>query len=334
MTRLGLRNFTCLLPAETLDHGHHEWSEEVEQPGTSYNSKGNFSYTENRKVKGSAAAGEFEGARGRERMNCSSGGAHMLACFRAGAINLIVHPAMVSIGGQKQGASTVQPLNSLPRGGFLDGAADHDSGDDPTSPVVTCIGQVKKDKSKTPPKTPPKTPTNAAEAAPDLRSLKSMREKPQRFESASAPSSPKPSRWRQFLGPRGMLNPSVQSRNENEFHVDLNRFSSACSSIAKTAPTLDMKSSRTQTGTFLAKSLMMLQLECDSARDESPGVSDVSASKTKPSEIKCNEETKCIASRPPAAVCNNTRGGSDEVLLWKRRSGAKPLTLDLKRRAV
>lgn len=60
----------------------------------------------------------------------------------SGVILQIVHPAMVSIGGQKQGASTVQPLNSLPRGGFLDGAADHDSGDDPTSPVVTCIGQV------------------------------------------------------------------------------------------------------------------------------------------------------------------------------------------------
>jgi hypothetical protein len=36
----------------------------------------------------------------------------------------------------------VQPVNSLPRAAFLDGAADQDSGDEPTSPVVTCIGQV------------------------------------------------------------------------------------------------------------------------------------------------------------------------------------------------
>ena len=57
----------------------------------------------------------------------------------------IVHPALqVTVAGsQRQGASTVQPVNSLPRSAFqFDGAADHDSGDDPTSPVVTCIGQV------------------------------------------------------------------------------------------------------------------------------------------------------------------------------------------------
>jgi len=56
----------------------------------------------------------------------------------------IVHPAMVTVtGSQRQGASAVQPVNSLSRAAFLDGAAaDHDSDDDPTSPVVTCIGQV------------------------------------------------------------------------------------------------------------------------------------------------------------------------------------------------
>jgi hypothetical protein len=49
-----------------------------------------------------------------------------------------VHPTM-AMGGQKQGASTVQPVTSLPRAPFLDGGEEHDSGDDPTSPMVSCI---------------------------------------------------------------------------------------------------------------------------------------------------------------------------------------------------
>jgi len=53
----------------------------------------------------------------------------------------IVSPAC-DLACQRQGASTVQPVNSLPRPAFLDGAEEHDSGDDPTSPVVSCIGQV------------------------------------------------------------------------------------------------------------------------------------------------------------------------------------------------
>ena len=48
----------------------------------------------------------------------------------------------MAMGRQRQGVSAVQPVTSLPRAAFLDGAEDHDSGDDPTSPVVTCIGQV------------------------------------------------------------------------------------------------------------------------------------------------------------------------------------------------
>lgn len=82
-----------MLPAETLDHGHRDaWTEdEMDQmPGTSYGNveaNSNFAYTES----GRKGKGEYEGSRGRERasMNCSSGGAHMLACFRAGAINLV-----------------------------------------------------------------------------------------------------------------------------------------------------------------------------------------------------------------------------------------------------
>ena len=83
---MGLWSFTCILPEETPDH---EWTdEEMEQPGTSYDNKA-FSYTNSRKSKASNGS-EFEGGRGRDhRVNCSSGGAHMLACFRAGAINLV-----------------------------------------------------------------------------------------------------------------------------------------------------------------------------------------------------------------------------------------------------
>lgn len=296
-----------------------EWTEdEGEQAGTSYDNKA-FPYTDHSR-RGKACDYD-ERQRGRDhhhKANCASGGAYMLACFRAGAINLIVHPALqVTVAGShKQGASTVQPVNSLPRAAFLDGAADQDSGDEPTSPVVTCIGQVKKDKPRTPPKTPPK----AVEVG-DLRSLKSKRERTlPRFESSSAPSSPaRPSKWRQILGARGTVNPSAQPRNDaGEVHVDLNRFSSGCSSIAKTAPTLkDMKAGRTHTGTFLAKSLMMLQLECEAQDHEAD----------KPCESKPTEQTL----RPPVAMAS--RGSaSEEVLLWKRRSGAKPLTLDLKRR--
>ena len=54
----------------------------------------------------------------------------------------IVHPAMASMGHPKKGVSAVQPVNSLPRTAFMEGAAEHQSGEDPTSPVVTCIGQV------------------------------------------------------------------------------------------------------------------------------------------------------------------------------------------------
>lgn len=49
--------------------------------GILYNSKGNFFYMENRKVKGFVVVGEFEGVRGRERMNCFSGGVYMFVCF-------------------------------------------------------------------------------------------------------------------------------------------------------------------------------------------------------------------------------------------------------------
>ena len=181
---------------------------------------------------------------------------------------------------------------------------------------------MKKDKPRTPPKTPPK----AVEVG-DLRSLKSKRESKAlpRFESSSAPSSPaRPSKWRRILGARATVNPNVPPRNDSsEFHVDLNRFSSACSSIAKTAPTLkDMKAGRSHTGTFLAKSLMMLQLECEARDDQA---SDEAHSEP------CESETKEHNLRPPAATAS--RGSaSEEVLLWKRRSGGKPLTLDLKRR--
>lgn len=190
--------------------------------------------------------------------------------------------------------------------------------------VSSSCAQVKKDqKPRTPPKTPPK-----AVGVGDLRSLKSKRESKalSRFESSSAPPSPaRPSKWRQILGARGTVNPSAPPRNgdASEFHVDLNRFSSACSSIAKTAPTLkDMKSGRTHTGTFLAQSLLMLQLECE-ARDQANDEAGT------PREPETKEET--WRSPPPVAMAS--RGSSsEEVLLWKRRSGAKPLTLDLKRR--
>ena len=85
MTRMGLWSFTCILPEETPDH---EWTEdsEMEQPGTSYDNKANFSYTDSH---GKSKAVEFEGRGRDQRVNCSSGGAHMLSCFRAGAINLV-----------------------------------------------------------------------------------------------------------------------------------------------------------------------------------------------------------------------------------------------------
>jgi len=99
MTRMGLWSFGCLVPAETLDHGHRDaWTEdEMDQlPGTSYGNieaTSNFAYTDN----GRKGKGEFEGARGRDRssVNCASGGAHMLSCFRAGAINLVRSPRFI-----------------------------------------------------------------------------------------------------------------------------------------------------------------------------------------------------------------------------------------------
>lgn len=221
---MGLRKLICLLPAETSDHDGGV--EEMEQPGTSYNSNNNegmsSAYREyNKKVKA-------------EKMNCSNGTAQLFACFRAGAINLIVSPAC-DLACQRQGASTVQPVNSLPRPAFLDGPEAHDSGDDPTSPVVSCIGQVRKEK---PSKIPPRATT--AEA-PTLRSLKSNRGKP---EDDSTEAS-RPCKWKKILGARGSVNPSHQTTYEEsstsssedyslEFHIDLNRFASAAAQATPT----------------------------------------------------------------------------------------------------
>jgi hypothetical protein len=134
------------------------------------------------------------------------------------------------------------------------------------------VSQVRKDK-------PSKKPSrNNAEVA-DLRSLKAKRGKLQvkTMESTSTPSSPQPSKWKQILGVRGTVNPSQQPRSEEnesgEFHIDLNRFSSACSGIQDQTITPgfgQVNAGRTfPAGTFLTKPLPTMQTEGDEARDVS-----------------------------------------------------------------
>lgn len=83
MTKIstGLRSFICLLPADAPDHGDGD-GDAGEQAGTSYTSSEAHSFA-------SYVESSRRGVRGREKVNCSSGGAQMLACFRAGAINLV-----------------------------------------------------------------------------------------------------------------------------------------------------------------------------------------------------------------------------------------------------
>lgn len=180
-----------------------------------------------------------------------------------------------------------------------------------------------------------KSPEKSMEGLMDLRNLKSIRKdnKLQRIEGAfSAPSSPRPSRWKQFLGAKGTVNPSLQNSPEKEeFQIDLNRFSSACSSIAKTTPCFKDMKGRTHTGAFLAKSLMMLQLDCEEreeGKELKHSIYEGSDNKVKDSET-VEQGSFC---KP---VVNNilAKGAIVEEPLWKRRSGAKPLTLDLKKQS-
>ena len=170
----------------------------------------------------------------------------------------------------------------------------------------------------------------------DLKNLKSIRKdnKLQRIEGAlSAPSSPRPSRWKQFLGAKGTVNPSLQNSPEKEeFQIDLNRFSSACSSIAKTTPCFKDMKGRTHTGAFLAKSLMMLQLDCEEREEEKElkhSICEGSDNKVKDSDTAEQEGSFC----KPAVNNILAKGATVEEPLWKRRSGAKPLTLDLKKQS-
>jgi hypothetical protein len=181
-----------------------------------------------------------------------------------------------------------------------------------------------------------KSPEKSMEGLMDLKNLKSIRKdnKLQRIEGAlSAPSSPRPSRWKQFLGAKGTVNPSLQNSPEKEeFQIDLNRFSSACSSIAKTTPCFKDMKGRTHTGAFLAKSLMMLQLDCEEREEEKElkhSIYEGSDHKVKDSETADQQGS---FSTP---VVNNilAKGATVEEPLWKRRSGAKPLTLDLKKQS-
>ena len=84
MTRMGLRNFTCLVPSEPLDSSH-EWRDSEEEmegaAGTSYEVSSS-SYADHRKFKSSSSDHS-------DRINCSSGSTNVFACFRAGAINLV-----------------------------------------------------------------------------------------------------------------------------------------------------------------------------------------------------------------------------------------------------
>lgn len=65
MTRLGLWNILCVLPDETVDHRHRDWTEDaMEQPRTSHDSRDLGSWTDVRNVKASAAGGVFEVAGG------------------------------------------------------------------------------------------------------------------------------------------------------------------------------------------------------------------------------------------------------------------------------
>lgn len=181
-----------------------------------------------------------------------------------------------------------------------------------------------------------KSPEKSMEGLMDLKNLKSIRKdnKLQRIEGPfSAPSSPRPSRWKQFLGAKGTVNPSLQNSPEKEeFQIDLNRFSSACSSIAKTTPCFKDMKGRTHTGAFLAKSLMMLQLDCEEREEEEKELKH-STYEGSDNKVKEDSETGEQGSFGKPAVNNNilAKGANVEEPLWKRRSGAKPLTLDLKK---
>ncbi|KAG0568210.1 hypothetical protein KC19_6G002700 [Ceratodon purpureus] len=172
-------------------------------------------------------------------------------------------------------------------------------------------------------------PKNNREAEPWR--LKSKRGNPQMkaMESTSTPSSSRPSKWKQILGARGTVNPSQQPRIEEndsgEFHIDLNRFGSACTSFQDQAVTPGfghMNAGRTfPPSTFMTKPVVtMMQTE----GDEAPAVSTVEVSKDEPA-----------LGSPSVKIVKPTPRGSEEVLLWKRRSGAcRPLTLELQRRVL
>lgn len=144
----------------------------------------------------------------------------------------------------------------------------------------------------------------------------------------SAPASPRPSRWKQFLVSKGIVNSGSPPSSEQEFKIDLNRFSSACSSFARTAPCLTEMKGRPHAGNFLAKSLMMLQLE----RDD-PEVKDEKLEKR-----DRDERNEKISKSLEDLKVGGTNGGvsklSPEEPLWKRRCGTKPLTLDLKKQSL
>ena len=183
--------------------------------------------------------------------------------------------------------------------------------------------QVRKDK---PIKTPPQKNAELA----DSGSLKAKRGKLQMkaTESISTPSSPRPSKWKQILGTRGTVNPSQPRDEENEsgeFYVDLNRFGSACSSTmqdqALTPNFGHIKIGKTSSvGTFLAKPLPPMQTEGRKTNDGS--------------NFGYSKDESASGSLP-LPISNPKPQAREEVLIWKRRSGAcKPSTLELNRRVL
>ncbi len=146
------------------------------------------------------------------------------------------------------------------------------------------------------------------------------------------PDSPRLSRWRHFLGAKATVSyPSSQRPGpEHDFEIDLNRFSTTCSSLVKTAPSLeDITTCQARSGSFLAKSLMLLQLDCD----ESTKQNSSQKAPTLEAFQKALEVNNAIKVDLPK-VGLPTKPSCDQEPLWKRRCGSKPLTLDLQKRSL
>lgn len=255
--------------------------------------------------------------------SASSSGCGLFTCFGSCSLNLVTHPAMASTrAGQRKWRRRPLPATnlrgtkvaSLSRTTFMNHAQDYDhsSDEDPTSPVLTCIGQIQ---------VKPVKHMKAAEKGEKGREQASSQER--RLQRSSRvvadvvpETPPKHFQWKQFLGSKATVNSSTVATVRDEFEFDLGRFSKT-DSVAKTTQSLVESEVQPETnGSFqVTKSLLLLRL------DHQDNQSQEALHGASGSVIMCDKDSQRIVL---------TKRASEEPL-WKRRHGQKPLTLTLRK---